>query len=170
MPGYSQIFPYAMNSEGDVVGEGYNIPAYPAPSPAPSTEHAFVYHRGRFIDIGALLPPNTNSYAVGINAEGEVIGEFNDASGTHGFIYWSGRVQTIDIPNGTTYLRAINDNGQIVGNYGSASSLTGYAFLRQPNGTIVQLPNFEGGIFGAEAINNVGQIAGTVWLRNPDKG
>ena len=162
LPGFTDMGAYAINIHDDVVGAAYNQ--------GPGVRHAFLYRGGRLIDLGTLVGATNDSYAVGINAEGEVIGEFTDASGTHGFIYWNGSVQTIDIPNGTTYLRAINDIGQIVGNYGSASSLTGYAFLRQPNGTIVQLPNFEGGIFGAEAINNLGQIAGTVWLRNPAEG
>jgi probable HAF family extracellular repeat protein len=109
---------------------------------------------------------------VGINAERETIGNFADASGdVHGFVYWNGRLETFDTStNGITYLRAINDIGQIVGNSGYASSLRGHAFLRQPNGTIVKLPNFEGGVFEAEAINNLGQIAGTVWLANPVPG
>ena len=162
LPGFTDMDAYAINIHHDVVGAASNRDS--------GVRHGFLYKSGKLIDLGALVGATNDSYAVGINAEGEVIGEFTDASGTHGFIYWDGRVQTVDIPNGPTYLRAINDIGQIVGNYDSASSLTGYAFLRQPNGTIVQLPNFKGGIFGAEAINNLGQIAGTVWLLNPACG
>jgi probable HAF family extracellular repeat protein len=162
LPGFTDMDAYAINIHQDVVGAAYNRDS--------GVRHGFLYRSGKLIDLGALVGATNDSYAVAINAEGEVIGEFTDASGTHGFIYWDGGVQTVDILNGPTYLRAINDIGQIVGDYNSASSLTGYAFLRQPNGTIVQLPNFEGGIFGAEAINNLGQIAGTVWLANPAFG
>jgi probable HAF family extracellular repeat protein len=162
LPGFAEMDPYAINIRHEVVGAAYNQDS--------GLRHGFLYRNGKLIDLGTLVGASYDSYAVGINAEGEVIGQFTDASGTHGFIYWNGRVQTVDIPNGTTLLRAINDIGQIVGNHGPPSSLSGYAFLRQPNGTIVQLPNFEGGIFGAEAINNLGQIAGTVWLRNPSDG
>jgi probable HAF family extracellular repeat protein len=162
LPGFTDLEAYAINIRHEVVGAAYNR--------GPGVRHAFLYRDGKLNDLGKLLGVTNDSYAVGINAEGEVIGEFSDASGTHGFIYWGGRVQTIDISNGTTFLRAINDIGQIVGNFGSASSLTGYAFLRQPNGTVVRLPNVEEGVFAAEAINNLGQIAGTVWLRNPADG
>jgi probable HAF family extracellular repeat protein len=162
LPGFAEMDPYAINIRHEVVGAAYNQDS--------GLRHGFLYRDGKLIDLGKLVGASNDSYAVGINAEGEVIGQFTDATGTHGFIYWNGRVQTVDIPNGTTFLRAINDIGQIVGNHGAASSLSGYAFLRQPNGTIVQLPNFEGGTFGAEAINDLGQIAGTVWLRNPSDG
>lgn len=162
LPGFTQMIPMAINIQGDVVG--YAI--------GQLGQHAFLYSDGKLIDLGMLIGPTESSWAVGINAEREIIGNFDDASGgVHGFVYWNGRLKTFDIPtNGITYLRAINDIGQIVGNSGYASSLTGYSFLRQPNGTIVKLPNFEGGIFEAEAINNLGQIAGTVWLANPVPG
>jgi len=55
------------------------------------------------------------TFAFGINNNGQVVGTYNDASGSHGFIYSDGTYTTLDDPAGTdTQALGINDLGEIV--------------------------------------------------------
>jgi hypothetical protein len=53
-----------------------------------------------------------------INNAGQIVGQYHNASGTHGFLFSGGTYTTIDVP-GTrgTALLGINDDGQITGAY-----------------------------------------------------
>src|SRR5437764_13238642 len=69
---------------------------------------------------------NNNTQAFGINASGQIVGQYTDASNhTHGFLYSNGTYTTLDDPSASatvgTFALGINDLGQIVGNYGDAS-------------------------------------------------
>jgi probable HAF family extracellular repeat protein len=61
------------------------------------------------------------TFATGINALGQIVGYYYDASGgsAHGFLYSGGAYTTIDDPLGTcgTFAQGINALGQIVGYY-----------------------------------------------------
>jgi probable HAF family extracellular repeat protein len=148
----------AINVEGDVVGT--------------SGGHAFLYKRGKLIDIGALFPASVSgSSAVGVNAFDEVIGTYNQYVVVSGityqelagsFIYREGRVELLPNPTGAvTNVVAINDIGQIVGNYDTTVGFytTTSPWLRQVNGAFVPLPLFNGKVVYPGAINNLGQIA-----------
>src|SRR5437763_17061081 len=68
---------------------------------------------------------NNNTQAFGINASGQIVGQYTDASNhTHGFLYSNGTYTTLDDPSasatGGTFALGINDLGQIVGVYGDA--------------------------------------------------
>ena len=58
-----------------------------------------------------------------INDLGQIVGRYDDASGSHGFLYSGGIYTTIDDPLATcgTVATSINDLGQIVGYYDYAS-------------------------------------------------
>jgi probable HAF family extracellular repeat protein len=68
-------------------------------------------------------PLATNStQALDINNAGQIVGTYNDAAGSHSFLYSGGTFTTIDAPSGTdTVATGINDLGQIVGVYSNGS-------------------------------------------------
>jgi probable HAF family extracellular repeat protein len=80
-------------------------------------EHSFLYKAGKY---QALVYPGAKEIgAQGISNSGQVVGDFPDAKGTHGFVYLENVgvfTPALDCPNGTvTALRGINNGGQIVG-------------------------------------------------------
>lgn len=66
------------------------------------------------IDLGSLLPGSTDSFALGVNNAGQVVGGSTIDNGVP--VFWSGGTATI-LPTlgGTTYAEAINNAGQAVG-------------------------------------------------------
>jgi hypothetical protein len=55
------------------------------------------------------------------------VGEYRDASGTHGFLLDQGSFTTLDVPGGfDTYPSGINASGQIVGSYIDAGGTHGF--------------------------------------------
>src|SRR6516164_5232068 len=73
-----------------------------------------------------------NTQAFGINASGQIVGSYSNASGIHGFLYSNGTYTALDDPlaTGGTLALGINDLGQIVGEYVNATGTHG--FLRDP--------------------------------------
>src|SRR5438132_9434160 len=59
-----------------------------------------------------------------------------------------------------TYASSINNHRQIVGYFDQGPTTLPHAFLRQPDGSIIDLGTFGGVEAVATAINNRGQIAG----------
>src|SRR3954462_7359319 len=80
--------------------------------------------------------------ANGINASGQIVGSYQDASGTtHGFLYSGGAYATLDAPSATaTVPRAINGWGQIVGTYTDASGTHNFLFSGGSFTTLADLP------------------------------
>ena len=68
------------------------------------------------------VPGVTGTSADRINAQGQIVGGYGDASGVdHGFLLDNGTFITIDVPGATgTGAFGINAAGQIVGAYGDA--------------------------------------------------
>jgi uncharacterized membrane protein len=59
---------------------------------------------------------SSSSGAVAINSRGQIIGNYEDSSGGHGFLDSNGVYTTIDYPGGTgTVIDGINSKGQIIG-------------------------------------------------------
>src|SRR5438034_1110321 len=67
--------------------------------------------------------------AWGINDVGQIVGQYSNAGGTHGFLLINGTYTTLDDPLATngTIAYGINDMGQIVGTYDNATGT--HAFL-----------------------------------------
>jgi probable HAF family extracellular repeat protein len=87
----------------------------------------------------------------GINDLGQVVGNFVDSTGLHGFLYSHGKYTTINVPGSTiTELTGINNLGQILG----ASTAGGNFIYARGTFTTVGAPVY------ANAINDLGQIAG----------
>jgi len=115
----------------------------------------------RFISFD--VPGATYTRAWGINADGAVVGDFADSSGTHGFLLRGGTITKIDYPGAFgTIARGINSQGDIVGSeYDDSANSYGalHGFLLH-NGTFTKLiyPGKLGMI--AQRINDAGQIVG----------
>jgi probable HAF family extracellular repeat protein len=153
-----------------------------------TAQHAFLWRRGRMIDLGTLGGPNSNNYFLP-NDWGEVVGPSETSNpdplgedycgfGTHliclPFVWWSGIM--IPLPTLGGYnggAAGVNDQGEVVG---AAENTTSDPTCVPPQirqiepviwraGRIHQLPNFPGDTVGAaHAINDKGQITG--WSGN----
>ena len=135
--------------------------------------HAFLWHRGadgnRLRDLGTL-PGWVNSYANGINDQGEVIGAAagvsNTPSGPEGvvptqaFLWRDGRMTALpNLPGGNSSAFGINDSVEIVGSCDSRAVVWRLGKITDLN---TYLPPGSGWTLEeAQAINNRGQIAGT---------
>jgi uncharacterized membrane protein len=81
------------------------------------------------IDVPGSIAETTN--ANGINNLGQVVGDYQDSVGSHGYIYSHGKYATFNVPGAIDTLpTGINDKGQIVGNYYDGSKLQGFLETR----------------------------------------
>jgi probable HAF family extracellular repeat protein len=105
---------------------------------------------------GAIL-----TEAVGINDEGDVVGDYRDSAGTfHGFVWDEAQFRTIDVPFPEAILGAatgINNVGQIVGFYDTSSDRHGYLY----DGSFTSIDLADAVETQPEDINDRGQIVGT---------
>jgi hypothetical protein len=136
----------------------------------PESIHGFVHDRGRFrtIDI-----PGVVAFPYDINNRGQIVGVSVDANAApgpdglppagaqHAFLWERGRVTIIDPPD-TVYAPnaySINDRGQAVGvRVGPDGHQIG--FLRQPDGTYVDLDPPGASDNKALGINDRGEVVG----------
>ncbi|WP_306394226.1 HAF repeat-containing protein [Telluria beijingensis] len=137
----------AINHRGQIAGRGGG--------------HAFLYANGMVTDLGTL-PGNTESAALGINRQGQVVGSaFGLNQPTRAFLYSGGLMRDIgSLAGGDTTAMDINDAGHVVGI--SVLQVTfPFAFLYK-DGLMRNLGSLPGSDrSGATAINNRGEIAGT---------
>ena len=119
-------------------------------------------------------------HATGINNAGQIVGNYPDSAGTHGFIRSADgqTVTTFDQPfsrgggDKPTFAAAINDKGEIVGSNGAVG------WLRSADGSAYSPIQVPGASYTTPTgINNSGQIVGTYqigsgaphgFLRNAD--
>ena len=106
----------------------------------------------------------TDTYAYGINDAGQIVGEFQDARGIHGFLRTSsGTFTTIDVPGATlTNADGINATGRIVGLFKGAGPGQ-HAFIRTSGGTFTTIDVPGARETHANGINAAGQIVGDFW-------
>jgi uncharacterized membrane protein len=109
------------------------------------------------------VPGATSTRAIGINADGAVVGDFVDSAGTHGYLLNGGNFTKIDYPNAfATSAKGINSQGDIVGSHtddssGAPSAIHGF-LLHQGTFTGLNYPGRLGLI--PQRINDAGQIVG----------
>lgn len=155
---------YGVNNMGQIVG------TYGDSSPIP---HGFRLVAGQFTSMdfpGAN--PGASGGAHGINNVGQVgqiVGIYEGAVGTDGYVWTSGSFTPFDIPgashsfNGGTVPFGINDSGQIVGEFeGNTSSGFGIHGFSAPSsgGSYIPLDFPNSHSTQANGINNAGQIVG----------
>ncbi len=101
-----------------------------------STAHSVLWHQGRFVDLPPLSGDN-QAQAVGINAQGWVVGTASDERDSRAALWRSGKVFDLNkcIPQCSGWVLStatgINDKGQITG-YGLSHSKP-CAFLLTPH-------------------------------------
>jgi probable HAF family extracellular repeat protein len=151
-PGANATEPFAINSNGDIVG------TYSDSGPR---GHGFLLHSGTFTTLD--FPGADITEPTGINVNRAVVGTYFAATTEHGFLWHNGTFTTIDAPGATgTFAEGINDLGDIVGFFTTGSASHGF-LLR--NGTFTNLDAPFSGRFGlAETfpwgINSHGDIVG----------
>jgi probable HAF family extracellular repeat protein len=108
-------------------------------------------------------PIGTNSYAQGINNQGQVVGYWDATNGAHAFLYQAGGVFDLGLlglgATNNNYALSINNAGQVVGF--SETTNGARAFLYQ-NGAVTNLGSLGGAGSYAFGINQKGQIVGYV--------
>jgi YVTN family beta-propeller protein/probable HAF family extracellular repeat protein len=127
--------------------------------PAVNRDHGFLYRNGAFTTID---PPGTvETFALGINNVGQIVGYYDDAKGIeHGFLLSGGVYTTIDHPGSPiTDISKINDVGAMAGSFIDANLQTSHGFLYK-NGAFSQLDYPGAADTLASGINDGGQIVG----------
>ena len=118
-------------------------------------------HRPDFVYTTLNEPSATggSTDAEGLNDAGQIVGNYSDGSGYHGFVYSGGTYTTLDDPLATVGTNAfsINDAGQIVGLYTVGSVQHGYLYS---GGTYTTLDVPSADFTEALGINDAGQIVG----------
>lgn len=109
------------------------------------------------------------TFAFGINATGQVVGYYQNASGSHGFLYAGGTYTTLDYPSSNgTLAYGINDSGQIIGFYSNGTGEHGFLYLGGSY-TSFDDPSATNGT-DARGINDLGQIVGGYVSGSGDHG
>ena len=80
------------------------------------------------------VPGATRTAAAGINAAGDVVGGWSDATTSHGFLLQAGVFTPIDFPLApTTTAFGISDTGEIAGSYDDTAGTThGFIYAGGP--------------------------------------
>jgi uncharacterized membrane protein len=166
-PGALATMPAAINDSGEIAGTYYTVADVYHGFIALNRGGAFTYTV--FDEPNATHQPGFGTHANGINAQGVVIGYYEDATvgAIHGFTRdRSGNFASFDAPGaGTgqgygTIPFAINLNGEIVGYY-SDSNLGLHGFYRDALGNITDFdpPGSTSQTF-AYSINDKGDVVG----------
>ena len=125
------------------------------------TAHGFVYQSGNFAHLD--YPGALDTFPSGINARGEIVGNWDTDQSTvgHGFLFYQGQIVSIDAPGAVsdgTAANSVNARGQIVGAYVGLDGNT-HGFLAE--GAKFTTLDCPGGVRTSPwAINAAGQIAG----------
>jgi probable HAF family extracellular repeat protein len=119
-----------------------------------------------FTTIDVPFSDATGTAAVGINNNGQIVGNYADQSRAHGFLYAAGAFTLLEVPFSgviATEALGINDRGQIVGSYldpGGTNPGQG-GFLYAAGVFTLQDVPFSGAIGASPlGINDQGQIVG----------
>jgi probable HAF family extracellular repeat protein len=173
LPGTYFAFPSAVNSRGEVVGQG--LDTIPDPNGMGAwgfQSRAFYWKDGAMQDLGTL-GTGTNAIAQMINDRGQVVGWSYTSSApttpfcilplTTGTFIWDKKNGMRDIGGlgGTcTYAIALNNRGQVVGGSAGAGDLEIHAFVWEAATGITELPTTAGLFADARAINENGEAVG----------
>ena len=103
---------------------------------AAGSDAAFVYTT---IDYPSATTASTTAW--GINARGDIVGDYFDAGGRHGFLLRDGVFSSINVPGALTSARGINPAGDIVGTYRMPSEppVNAHGFLLTRSGELAKV-------------------------------
>jgi hypothetical protein len=146
-----------LNDRDQVVG-GLVDPAGEAPA------QPFRWHKGQFTLLE--VPAGMGGVALQINNHGDALGRLLSADGTTSrYVVWRGTTMTVLSPpdGGAVEAYDLNDRGQVVGTYSLDGSGRSSRPFRWARGRFADLlPGRPDSVGGAFAINESGEIAGTV--------
>ena len=135
-----------------------------AARPSPRVQFpGFLLDRGRYtaFEVAGAV---TQTFPIGINDRGQIVGYYDDAGGLHGFLRQKdGRFSSIDFPGArATEALKINNRGQIVGIY-SETGAVGFAdrrgfLLDRGRFTRIDFPGAVNTV--ARGVNDRGQVVG----------
>lgn len=149
----------ALNDRGHIVG------VYQGGSPG---NHAFLCKAGRFQPL--VYPGSAETTAEAVNNNGQIVGNFPDAKGTHGYVYLENVgvfTPALSFPKATVLaLRAINHGGQIAGGFTDAQGHEHPFVYMDGRMNPVRIPNAIS--VSINGINDHGQVTGNgVFERGP---
>jgi uncharacterized membrane protein len=149
-PKSSMTWLYGRNANGVNVGFYLDTASIPH-------VHGFRLQGTQFSAVN--YPFAANTWALGINQLGAVVGAFSKASGRKGFRLANGTYTAIAYPGAlSTFAQAINDSGDIVGSY--SSSPVNHGFLWQSGKfTTIDYPFSKYGTV-LTGVNKTGEIVG----------
>ena len=132
---------FGINASGQIVGT--------------SSLGGFLYSGG----IYTIPDPLPSASPFGINDSSQIVGQYDDLAGTHGFLLSDGSYTTFDVPGAAkTVATAINNAGQIVGWYVDGGGINHGFLLSGGTYTTVDVPGSLATF--AFGINNAGRIVG----------
>jgi uncharacterized membrane protein len=159
VPLAAETNPAGINDRGEIVGVYCAGLAGGACHP-----HGFHYHDGQFDTLDAPFTGATATRAFGINNDGQIVGDYDEDSGTRPYFYDGSLFSRIGDLEFSVTGRGINDHGHIVGVFFDGEH---HSFLYRA-GQFILLPvaaNAE-----ALGINNRGQIVGLVFEDGKARG
>jgi probable HAF family extracellular repeat protein len=117
---------------------------------------------GDFSVMEIVVPGSTNVIAHDVNAAGNVVGEFSDAEGVHGFLYDGAGLHDLGAALPRFVPRAINDGGEMAGQLQLMvdDQLVTHAATKTLSGPVRDLGTIDGDHSEAFDINNRGEVVG----------
>lgn len=118
VPGAVSLTATGVNFQGDVSG------FYTTKGGA--TRSFLLLRHGKLVTFTA--PGSTNTTAFGINNSDEIVGSYVVGTATHGFVWYKGKLVTVDDPNGVgnTVITGLNSEGDLVGFYTGGNIVNGF--------------------------------------------
>ena len=150
-PTIESAIAYDINNLGQITGVAYD---------SNHNAHGFVIDGKKFtlLDYSGATQ---GTYAFGINEKQDIVGNYVDNSGKHGFIYSQGRYTTLDHPTGyETNVTGINNSGLTVGNYRSGTGIYGFQYAQ--NTQTFSLINNPAAAVGNSTVSNINDSAEVV--------
>jgi probable HAF family extracellular repeat protein len=151
VPGYWSTYARAINNDGDVVGYAEK---------RDGTVSSFLRRDGAVTLFTPSALDADNSWAMGINNLGDIVGQFTVGWDWHGYLLHDGVYTQIDMPGELAALPyGINDRGDIVGTTYLGLNWPDHGFLLRDGAfTEIKVPGSEW--TQALSVNNSGDIVG----------
>ena len=108
-------------------------------------------------------PGATSALGLGINDTGQIVGDFANNTGVHGFVQINGEFTPLDDPvtnASNTIALGVNNAGQVAGHYQLGSNQHGFLYSGGANGQFTTVDRPGAADDGLTGINDSGQLVG----------
>jgi len=165
--GRNGSIPASINSDGDIVGVSYYRELGPFYTQSTNQE-AFLYQNEQMTSLGTLTG-DTTSYAHAINDQGQIVG-ISQGDAIHAFLWENGAMTELDtlddlLTGGDTIAVLdldINNEGQVLVSYRTTNGASGAYIYENAARTLLDDGFPTDGTVSATAINDLGQVVGTI--------